>query len=56
MTVLYLNPCYNKVWERSGSVVECLIPDRGATGSSLTGLPALYRVPTRPGKREKSGN
>ena len=24
--------------ERSGSVVECLTPDRGAVGSSLTGF------------------
>ena len=24
--------------ERSGSVVECLTPDRGAVGSSLTGV------------------
>ena len=28
--------------ERSGSVVECLIGDRGAAGSSLTGVTALY--------------
>ena len=28
--------------ERSGSVVECLIRDRGATGSSLTSFTALY--------------
>ena len=27
--------------ERSGSVVECLTPDRGAAGSSLTGATAL---------------
>ena len=27
--------------ERSGSVVECLTPDRGAAGSSLTGVTAL---------------
>ena len=27
--------------ERSGSVVECLTRDRGATGSSLTGVTAL---------------
>ena len=30
--------------QRSGSVVECLTPDRGATGSSLTGVPALWSV------------
>ena len=29
------------VWERSGSVVECLTRDRGAAGSSLTGVTAL---------------
>ena len=28
-------------WERSGSVVECLTRDRGAAGSSLTGVTAL---------------
>ena len=28
-------------WERSGSVVECLTRDRGATGSSLTDVTAL---------------
>ena len=27
--------------ERSGSVVECLTRDRGAAGSSLTGVTAL---------------
>ena len=27
--------------ERSGSVVECLTRDQGATGSSLTGVTAL---------------
>ena len=29
------------IWERSGSVVECLTRDRGAAGSSLTGVTAL---------------
>ena len=29
------------VWERSGSVVECLTRDRRAAGSSLTGVTAL---------------
>ena len=29
------------LWERSGSVVECLTQDRGAAGSSLTGVTAL---------------
>ena len=28
-------------WEHSGSVVECLTRDRGAAGSSLTGVTAL---------------
>ena len=28
-------------WECSGSVVECLTQDRGAAGSSLTGVTAL---------------
>ena len=31
---LFLSPDYN--WERSGSSEECLIPDGGATGLSLT--------------------
>ena len=29
------------LWERSGSVVECLTRDRGAAGSSLTGVTVL---------------
>ena len=29
------------LWERSGSVVECLTRDRGAVGSSHTGVTAL---------------
>ena len=29
------------IWERSGSVVECLTGDRGTAGSSLTGVTAL---------------
>ena len=28
-------------WERSGSVVECLTRDRGAAGSSLSGITPL---------------
>ena len=32
---------YLFIWERSGSVVECLTRDRGAAGSSLTGVTAL---------------
>ena len=30
--------------ERSGSVVECLTYDRGAAGSSLTGVTALWSL------------
>ena len=30
--------------ERSGSVVECLPRDRGATGSSLIGITALWSL------------
>ena len=30
--------------ERSGSVVECLTGDRGAAGSSLTGVIALWSL------------
>ena len=30
--------------ERSGSVVECLTQDRGAAGSSLTGVTALWSL------------
>ena len=33
-----------KLRERSGSVVECLTRDRGATGSSLTGVTALWSL------------
>ena len=38
-----LCPIYGtlEAWERSGSVVECLTRDRGAAGSSLTGVTAL---------------
>ena len=32
------------MWERSGSVVECLTRDRGAAGSSLTGVTALWSL------------
>ena len=32
---------YNMSLERSGSVVECLSPDRGVAGSSLTGVTML---------------
>ena len=33
------------IWEHSGSVVECLTRDRGAVGSSLTGVTALCPWP-----------
>ena len=33
--------CNMCMWERSGSVVECLTRDRRAAGSSLTGITAL---------------
>ena len=29
-------------WERSSSVVECLIRDRGVAGSSLAGVTVLF--------------
>ena len=32
------------LWERSGSVVECLTRDRGAAGSSLTGITGLWSL------------
>ena len=32
---------FETVKERSGSVVECLTPDRGIVGSNLTGVTAL---------------
>ena len=32
------------LWERSGSVVECLTRDRTAAGSSLTGVTALWSL------------
>ena len=34
----------SKVWERSGSVVECLTRDLGAAGWSLTGVTALWSL------------
>ena len=46
--------CYDKsdwqegdfwpIRERSGSVVECLTPDQGAGGMSLTGVIALWSL------------
>ena len=35
---------YSYRWERSGSVVECLTRDRGAAGSSLTGVTVLWSL------------
>ena len=32
------------IWERSGSVVECLTGDRRAAGSSLTGVTVLWSL------------
>ena len=32
------------LWERSGSVVECLTRDRRDAGSSLTGVTALWSL------------
>ena len=32
------------VWERSGSVVECLTRDREPTGSSLTSVTGLWSL------------
>ena len=33
-----------EIWERSGSVVECLTRDRRVAGSSLTGVTALWSL------------
>ena len=41
-TLVYTCICYRR--ERSGSVVECLTRDREASGSSLTGLTALWSL------------
>ena len=35
---------YKYIWERSGSVVECLTRDRRVAGSSLTGVTALWSL------------
>ena len=40
----FLNPNSKVGRERSGSVVECLTRDRGAAGSSLTGVTALWSL------------
>ena len=39
----YIN-CTQNIWERSGSVVECLTRDKEAAGSSLTGVTALWSL------------
>ena len=37
--------CYSLIGrERSGSMVECLTRDRGAAGSSLTGVTVLWHL------------
>ena len=41
LTIICFTKSSPKIWERSGSVVECLTRDRGAAGSSLTGVTAL---------------
>ena len=33
-----------KLWEHSGSVIECLSRDRGVAGSSLTGVTSLWSL------------
>ena len=48
--IVFWMSCYCKcptalpLGERSGSVVECLTRDRGAAGSSLTGVTALWSL------------
>ena len=37
-------PGASAIWERSGSVVECLTRDRRAAGASLTGVTALWSL------------
>ena len=39
---VFNNLTLSSQWERSGSVVECLTQDRGAAGSSITDVTALY--------------
>ena len=45
-TLVKMPHCWKShvMWERSGSVVECLTQDRGAAGSSLTGVFALWSL------------
>ena len=42
LTQVFLSGLIYISWERSGSVIECLTRDRGATGSNLTGITALW--------------
>ena len=44
MSQIVLGHCYLDLWERSGSVVECLTRDRRVAGSSLTGATALWSL------------
>ena len=44
MLEMQTNGLDDTVGERSGSVVECLTPDWGARGSSLTGVTALWSL------------
>ena len=42
--IYHIHTITGTVPERSGSVVECLTPDRGAAGLSLTGVTALWSL------------
>ena len=42
--ILFINFLLNQNRERSGSVVESLTRDRGAAGSSCTGVTALWSL------------
>ena len=44
VTLIFDSLCLNTDRESSGSVVECLTGDRGAAGSSLTGVTALWSL------------
>ena len=41
---IYVRTIHFSFGERSGSVVECLTRDRGAAGSSLSGVTALWSL------------
>ena len=44
-TTLLETSCHGScIRERSGSVIECLTPDRGAAGLSLTGVTRLWSL------------